>query len=67
MAGSRQYPHAGEQKEGEDNGTSERKECADWIKDKFHVPCCSHNLCLRCSSGQEYAVIATYISVVNRL
>lgn len=32
VAGSLQYPHTGEQKEGEQKGMSERKECADRIK-----------------------------------
>lgn len=46
---------------------SERKECADRIKDMFHVPCCSHNICLGCSSGQECTAISPYKSVVIRL
>lgn len=58
VAGSLQYPHAGEQKE---EGTSERKECADRIKDKLHVPCCSHNLCPGFSFGCEYTVISFYV------
>lgn len=66
MAGSLQYPHAGEQKEGADKGTSERKERTDRIKDKFHVPCC-HCICLGCSSGRVHVAILSYISVVIRL
>lgn len=58
VAGSLQYPHAGEQKE---EGTSERKECADRIKDKLHVPCCSHNLCPGFSFECEYTVISFYV------
>lgn len=56
-----------EQKEGGDKGMSERKECADRIKAMFHVPCCSHNICLGCSSGQECTAISSYKSVVIRL
>lgn len=44
MTGSLQYPNAAER---QDKGTSQRKECADRIKDKFHVPCYCHNISLR--------------------
>lgn len=51
MAGNLQYPHTGEQTEGKDNGTSERKACADQIKDWFHVPYFPHNFCLKAVEG----------------
>lgn len=44
MTGSLQYPNAAER---QDKGTSQRKECADRIKDKFYVSCYCHNICLR--------------------
>lgn len=59
VAGSLQCPGAGEPKEGEDNGTSERKQCADGIEDRFNEQCGSHNSCLGCCSRQEHAAIPT--------
>lgn len=47
MTGSLQYPNAAER---QDKVTSQRKECADRIEDKFNVPCYCHNVCLRVQS-----------------
>ena len=57
VAGSLQYPHAGKQKEGEDNGTSWRKECAERTRDLLNVPCCSCNLCLVSCAVQGQSVL----------
>lgn len=37
-------PAISSQRGQEDKVMSERKECADRMNDKFHGPCCSHNI-----------------------
>lgn len=62
-------PAISSQKEGGDKGMSERKECADRMEDKFHLPCCSHNICASGAVQIECIVwsLWSYISVVIRL
>lgn len=65
MAGSLQYPHAGEQKEGEDNCTSKGNECAD---KKSSVWLVVPRICAPSEmQDQEHTIACVVLHVVKNL